>query len=124
MISFGLNLTGTHLVSFFSEQLDNVLIGRFCGAFSLGLYSRAYNLISMPTRLINWPMSSVLIPALSILQDNPEHYRRFLRRALEKLAFFGQPLAVLLIVAADEIILTLLGNQWKGAVPIFRWLGV
>ena len=124
MISFGLNLTCTQLISFFSTQLDNILIGRFCGAFSLGLYSRAYNLVSMPTRLINWPMTSVLIPSLSILQDRPEHYRRFLRRALEKITFFAQPLAILMLVAAEELILTLLGNQWTEAVPIFRLLGI
>ena len=124
MISFGMNFTGAQLVSFVSAQLDNLLIGRFCGAISLGLYSKAYNLISMPRRLINWPMESVLIPSLSVLQESPEHYRRFLRRAIEKIVFFGQPIAALLLVAADEIILTLLGDQWREAIPIFRWLGI
>ena len=124
MIAFGMNLTGRHLVSFFSDQLDNILIGRFCGAYSLGLYSRAYNLVSMPRRLINWPMASVLIPSLSVLQDKPERYRRFFRRAIEKIVFFGHPIAALLILAADEIIMTLLGDQWRQAIPIFRLLGI
>ena len=124
MISFGMDITGTQLVSFFSTQLDNILIGRCCGTFSLGLYSKAYNLISMPARLIPWPMSTVMIPSLSVIQDSPERYRRFLRRALEKMAFFGQPIAVLLLVAAQEIILTILGDQWRQAVPIFRVLGI
>jgi len=65
----------------------------------------------------------VLIPSLSVLQNNPEKYRLFLKRALEKLNFFGQPITVFLLIAAEEIILILLGKHWHGAIPIFRILG-
>jgi O-antigen/teichoic acid export membrane protein len=124
MIMFGMNLTGVQLVSFFTYQLDNILIGRVCGAYALGLYSRSYNLISTPARLFGWPMHSVLVPSLSILQNEPERFRRFLKKAIEKLTFFAQPTATLLIVAADEIIITLLGRQWIQAIPIFKLLGI
>jgi O-antigen/teichoic acid export membrane protein len=124
MLAFGMHLTGANFISFFSQQLDNILIGRFCGPVLLGLYSKSYNLVSMPSKFIAWPMDDVLIPSLSVLQDSPEKYRLFFRRALEKLNFFGQPITVFLIVAAEEVILVLLGNQWKEAIPIFRRLGL
>ena len=123
MITFGLNLTGTNFINFLHGELDNILIGRICGPFALGLYSKSRNLVSLPNKFITWPADDVLIPSLSILQDNPERYRLFLKRALEKLNFFSQPITTFMIIASHEIILTLLGVQWKGAIPIFTTLG-
>jgi O-antigen/teichoic acid export membrane protein len=41
------NLTGFKFLNYFSRNLDNILIGRFLGVFSLGLYSRAYSIMSV-----------------------------------------------------------------------------
>ncbi len=124
MLTFGIHLTGTNFISFFHQQLDSILIGRFCGPFALGLYSKSYNLVSLPFKFIIWPADDVLIPSLSVLQNNPEKYRRFLKKALEKLNFFGQPITIFMFIASEEIILILLGKHWYGAIPIFRILGI
>ena len=124
MITFGLHMTGINFTTFFKDQMDNILIGRFCGARLLGLYSKSYTIILMPVRSISWPIDSVMIPSLSVLQDTPLRYRSYFRKALETLTFFGQPITVFMFVAATEIILVLLGNQWRGAIPIFQILSL
>ena len=122
MLGFGLNLTGSTFLNQLSRQFDNILIGKFFGPTSLGYYIRAYNLMLMPMRQVNKPMGAVAIPALSALQKEPEKYRKYYTQFLEILAFFSKPLIVFLFVAAEEVIVIVLGDQWVDSIPIFKAL--
>jgi len=124
MIRFGGNLTGFTTINYFSRNLDNLLIGRFVGAQQLGLYSRAYQLMGLPIEQINEPITSVAMPALSRLTDDPEIYRKAYLRMLEKIALVTMPVVVMMIATSDWIIRIILGPQWNGAVRIFVLLGV
>ncbi len=124
MIKFGGHLTGFTTINYFSRNLDNLLIGRVWGAQQLGLYSRAYQLMTLPMDQINEPLTSVAVPALSRLTDSPESYRRAYLRMLEKVALLTMPCVVLMMVTADWIVNVILGSQWEGAIKIFIVLGV
>jgi O-antigen/teichoic acid export membrane protein len=62
MLSFGGYLTGFSLVNFFARNLDNILIGRFCGAQSLGFYEKSYSMLLLPLGQITAPITGVAIP--------------------------------------------------------------
>src|SRR5205823_9595149 len=70
----------------FRSNLDNVLLGRYWGASQLGLYSRGYQLMTLPIDQINGPITTVAVPALSRLADSPERYRQAYLRIIEKIA--------------------------------------
>lgn len=122
MLAFGGNLTGFNLLNYFARNLDNVLIGRYWGSQQLGLYAKAYQLLLLPLQQINAPITSVAIPTLSRLQDDPERYRRYYCNAISLIAFVTTPLIAVMAALSDEIILILLGNQWLGASAIFKVL--
>ena len=75
MLSYGGDLTGFNFMSYFARNMDNLLIGKFWGAYQLGVYSRAYQMLLMPMQQINAPLAAVAVPALSRLADSPERYR-------------------------------------------------
>lgn len=122
MLAFGGNLTGFNIINYFGRNLDNILIGRYWGALSLGLYSKAYNLLMLPIRQIIAPISAVAIPTLSRLQDEPERYRRYYCRAISLIAFITMPLVITLAALSDEIIRIVLGEQWADTAVIFKVL--
>ncbi|MFN2577917.1 MAG: lipopolysaccharide biosynthesis protein [Pyrinomonadaceae bacterium] len=124
MLSYGGNLTGFNLTSYFARNLDNLLLGKFWGAYQLGLYSRAYQLLLMPMAQINSPLLSVAVPALSRLTDTPERYRAAYLRVLEKIAMVTMPGVVFMIATSDWLVLFLLGPQWRDTGRIFMLLGV
>jgi polysaccharide transporter, PST family len=101
-----------------------VLIGRVWGDLALGLYDRAYKLLLFPLQQVNNPLSRVMMPALSRLQEEPERYRHAYLRTLQQILLLTVPGVVFLIVSADQLVPALLGAQWAEAAPIFRWLGV
>ena len=83
MLRFGGNLTGFNLVNFFARNLDNVLIGRFNGEVSLGLYDRAYKLLLLPLNQITTPLARVALPLLAKLRGDETGYTNAFLRLLE-----------------------------------------
>ncbi len=124
MLSYGGNLTGFNFMTYFARNLDNALIGKFWGAYQLGVYSRAYQMLLMPMQQINAPLSAVAIPALSRLADSPERYRAAYLKILEKIVMVTMPLAALMIATSDWMVLLLLGPRWSETGRIFMLLGV
>lgn len=124
MLKFGANLTLTNILDYSAQNLDNVLVGRFYGAQSLGLYSRAYGLLLLPLRQVTAPLARVAVPVLSFLQDQPERYRRFFTVALSSVAYVSLPLICLLSALSDEVVGVMLGRDWAGAAPIFQILAI
>jgi O-antigen/teichoic acid export membrane protein len=124
MLGFGTNLTGFLIVNYFARNLDNMLIGRFWGTRSLGLYSKAYQLLLFPIDQINTPIAAVAVPALSRLNDSPERYRQAYLRILQKVAIVTMPGMAFLIVCSDWIVRLALGPQWIEAGRIFALLGI
>src|SRR5260370_15175597 len=124
MLTFGGNVTGFNVMQYFARNADNALIGKFWGAYELGLYSRAYQMLLMPMQQINAPLAAVAVPALSRLADSPERYRDAYLKILEKIALITMPGVVFMIVTSDWLVLFLLGPQWREAGRIFMFLGI
>ena len=122
MISFGANFAGSQMFPFFSRNLDKLLIGWYWGAVPLGLYQNAYKLLLMPIQQINPAINSVLVPALSRLQEKPEQFVSYYQKAVMLMTGLGMPLVAFCFVAADDIIMLFLGSQWLESIPIFRAL--
>jgi PST family polysaccharide transporter len=124
LLRFGGNLTGFGVVNFFARNLDNMLIGRVWGSQQLGLYAKAYQLLTLPIDQINSPITTVAVPTLSRLNDSPERYRRTYLRIIEKIAVLTMPGIALLIGTADWVVRIVLGPQWTEAGHIFAALGI
>ncbi len=122
MLRFGGGLTGFNFLNYFTRNADNLIIGFAMGSGPLGIYSKAYNLLMLPIRQINAPVGSVMLPALSRLQDNPTRYRRAYLQAISAIAMVGMPVVVVAFVLADEAVAILLGPGWEQASSVFRWL--
>lgn len=124
ILAFGGSLTGFNVLNYVARNMDKILLGRVWGAGVLGLYERAYKLLLLPIHQINTPISSVAIPTLSRLQNDPPRYRRYYCNAMNLLAFTTTPLIVVMVALSDELILIVLGEQWVKAGIIFKVLAI
>lgn len=123
LVRFGAGLTGANFANFFARNLDNVLIGRYWGNAQLGLYDRAYKLLLFPLQQITNPLSKVMIPALSRMNDQPDRYRHAYLRVAPILLFVCLPGVAFAVAMADVLVPVALGQQWSGSAPIFQALG-
>jgi O-antigen/teichoic acid export membrane protein len=99
-----------------SQGLDNIVVGRWLGAEALGLYGRAYQLVSMPPATLGKAMGAVMFPVLSRVQDDKVRLAAAYRRSTAVLALLTIPTATAVIVLAPELITVLLGGDWLGVI--------
>lgn len=124
MLGFGANVTGFEIVNYFSRNLDNILLGRIWGATTLGMYSRAYQMMMMPINSLRTPINAVAFPVLSRLRNEPAAFRRYYCRVASMLAFLSMPLMAFLAVNAENVVIVSIGEQWRQVIPIFVLLGL
>lgn len=123
LINFGAGVTGFKFANFFSRNLDNVLIGRYRGNEELGLYDRAYRLLLFPLQQVAYPLSRVMVPALSRMTDEPHRYRHAFLRVVPILLLVTLPGVAFAIAMAEILVPFALGQQWVGSAVIFKALG-
>jgi O-antigen/teichoic acid export membrane protein len=124
LLRFGRNLTLAQLTIGTIARLDGVLIGKISGPISLGLYRQAENLVMQPIEQLGLPIRSVSQPGLSMLQNNPERYRRYYQRILLVISLASLPLGIFTTIYAREIVLVVLGPSWVGATVFLRIFGI
>jgi PST family polysaccharide transporter len=124
LVPFGSGLLGSSLVNYWVRNGDNLLVGRFCGAVPLGLYSRSYTLMVLPVNQVNTVLSPVLFPALSLVQDSKAELRRVFLFANQAIAVIAFPLMLGLAVVTDDFVHVLWGDRWLGTVAIIRVLAI
>ncbi|WP_158268073.1 lipopolysaccharide biosynthesis protein [Bradyrhizobium sp. MOS002] len=124
MLTFGLGVTGFNFAEFISRNADSVLIGKLCGAASLGAYNRAYRLLLFPLQQVTSPMIRVMLPTLSSLNKDRDRYRQSFQRAVFPAFVAVVPGVAFMISSADVLVTTLLGSQWAEVTPIFVGLSV
>lgn len=124
LVGFGAGVTGFKLANFFSRNLDNVLIGRVWGSSALGFYDRAYKLLLFPLNRVAQPLSQVMVPVLSRMQDEPDRYARAFFRVFGLMQLAILPGVAAMTGMADTAVPFLLGAQWAASAPIFAALGI
>jgi O-antigen/teichoic acid export membrane protein len=122
MLRFGGTITLNNFIVYVAYNLEKVLLGRYFGPEALGLYGRAYELINLPTRILNSAVGSVAFSALSRLQTDPARVRTYFLKGYSLVVSLTLPTTIVCAILADDIILVVLGPKWQGAAQIFRLL--
>lgn len=124
LLHFGGGLTISRVLNYFAIQGDNIIVGRWLGAGALGIYGRAYSLMSTPTQLTGNILHQVLFSAMARVQDEPDRLRTAYRRGISFISISIMPAGITLFVMAPEFISVLLGSKWLVAVLPFRILAL
>jgi O-antigen/teichoic acid export membrane protein len=105
-------------------QLDNAVVGRMLGADALGIYGRAFQVVSMSTNLLGTGMMKVLFPIMSRVQNEPKRFSRGSLTSVGIVALIGTPLSFMLFLLAPEIVNIMLGQKWGAVIFPFQILSL
>ncbi len=125
-LSFRTLMTSIGIVEFFKyweERLDNLLAGKLYGENTLGLYNRAYMLISLPVALIQPLLENVLLPAISKEKlDTQSIWNEITRIHGFLFGLFFIPFTIF-IYYPTELSVLLWGEAWGGVGNYLILLG-
>ena len=124
LLSFSWWLTLTEIMATINVRFEPLVIGKFLTIHTLGLFTVATNLSSLPTRETTRPLSATLFPAFRQLRDQPERLRRAYTRAQTLISAIALPCGILMAVLAKPLVLLVLGEKWSEVVPILQVLAI
>jgi O-antigen/teichoic acid export membrane protein len=122
MLHFGGLASCNSFVVFLAWNAEKLLLGRFWGPSALGLYGRAFQLVTLPVQQLNSALGNVAFPALSRIQDDVKRLARSFLRGFSMLISLTIPITIACALFAEEIVRVVLGAKWMEAAPIFRLL--
>jgi O-antigen/teichoic acid export membrane protein len=117
VMSTGASFSLSRILNYVATSADKVIAARYLGAAGLGLYTRAYHLMSVPADLYGRVGDRLVFPAMAACQHEPERVRRAFLSGTSITATLGIPMTVVLVLLAPEIITFLLGQNWIGVIP-------
>lgn len=123
-VSFGWWLVGSQLVSYVGSNIDTFMVGRLFGAEPLGIYSRAYQMVTVPLSQVQYPATTVALPVLARVQDDQDAFDRYLQRGQQLLGYTLIPILALIIGLAEPIVDLVLGDRWAEATPYLRLFAI
>jgi len=122
MLHFGGLATCNSFIVYLAWNAEKLLLGRFWGADALGLYGRAFQLVTLPVQQLNTAVTGVAFPALSRIQHDAKRLARSFLRGFSLLISATIPITISCALFAEEIVRVVLGAKWMQAAPIFRLL--
>jgi exopolysaccharide (amylovoran) exporter len=118
---------GSQAINQLRSQADQVILGKFLGLASLGVYSLAKELVLQPTKLIMPVAARLALPRLATLQDDPAALRRVYLLGLRGVAIFSAVVFIGLAVAAPIAVTILYGHRYDGVaslIPLMLLFGM
>src|SRR5699024_8615123 len=115
---YSIGIINNHL----ALQADTFVVGKFLGASSLGIYSRAYQLLAMPVNLVGTVIEKVLFPSFSRIGNDITKLQEVYKASITVTAVICLPLSFFLMILSENIILLLFGSMWTDAIVPFAIL--
>lgn len=122
MARFGFPLLGADTVHALVANLDYVIVGKVLGPAALGTYTLAYRLPELLLMGVVAVLNRAVFPALAEVQDRIDALRSGFLATMHYVPMAVVPIGIGLMVAAEPIVLVILGADWVEAVPVLRVL--
>ncbi|RAW45623.1 lipopolysaccharide biosynthesis protein [Halorubrum sp. 48-1-W] len=122
LIDYGKWLTGSSILYFLYSEGDDAFVGWFLTPTALAYYQYTYRFSNAPATELSQVVTSVMFPAFSKLQTDPEQLRNAFGKTIRMSSFVAFPSAIGIAAVAPEFILTVFGEEWTPAIPAMQVL--
>ncbi|MCH5230963.1 MAG: lipopolysaccharide biosynthesis protein [Muribaculaceae bacterium] len=120
----GLSVFSSSMLNTLFQTAYSFVIGAFYSLRSLGVYTQADKWSKMGSASLSQIFTSSFVPLLAKVQDNPDDFKRYMKRINRFTAFITFPILAGLAVVGEPLFHTLFGNKWDSAIPLFQILCV
>lgn len=122
LLRFSFHALGGRLCWTVYQQLDVVVLGKFGGTATVGVYSMAMQLIVFPIEKVFNIVNEIAYPAMAHLQDNLDELRRSFLKSLQLVALLACPLYIGLAFVAHDLVRVILTDKWASSADLLLLL--
>lgn len=120
LYSFGWKLLVSAILDTGYNNLWSLIIGRVYTPADLGLYNQGDKFPKLIVSNVNTSIDSVLLPAMSNVQDEREHVKNMTRRSIMTSVYIMAPLMIGMMSMAEPLVRFALTDKWLPCVPYLR----
>ena len=124
MFGFSSKLLLQNLFNHLNAHAFGVLLGRFYGAHSAGVYSNARKWDDMGINTVNGMVQDIAQPVLTRVRDDQGRYRQVFRKMLRFVCFISFPAMLGIGLIAREFLLIIAGEKWLESALLLSMLSV
>ena len=119
LLGFSLWVLIATLVDFAGNNYSSTMMGYRYSLAELGLYGKGNQLPEMICLYTFGAISGVLLPTLSLYQNDPEKLKHVCKKLVEISSYIIFPTMTGLALISSKLMPFLFGEQWNDSVPIF-----
>lgn len=120
LLSFGWKLLASALLETFYANLRSLIIGKMYSSTELAYYNQGNRFPNVIIDNINSSIDSVLLPTMSVEQENRVRIKEMTRRAIKTSTYIMAPLMMGLAFCAEPIVRLVLTEKWLPCVPFLQ----
>lgn len=124
LFGFGANTGAVQLLTYLSANVDSILIGRFVGAASLGVYNQSYQFFKVPLQQLAAPLTMVGMPVLSRIKGDADLFQGYVLRLQLVLVYVLGGAFCFLTSVANPLFSIFLGPGWEAVPTVFTILAL
>jgi O-antigen/teichoic acid export membrane protein len=120
LFSFGWKIQLSGILTVFSSQLRNLVIGKLYSSVDLAYYQRGLTFPRLISNNLIVPISAVFFPVISQAQNDKIRLKELTRKYVRVTSYIVFPLMAGLAAAARPLVDVLLTAKWLPAVPFLQ----
>lgn len=120
LLSFGWKILCSTLLDTVYNNVRSLIIGKMYSAADLAYYNQGDKFPKLIVTNINTSIDSVLLPAMSSVQDSKDRVKKMTRRAIKTSTYIMAPLMMGLAFCAKPVVTLILTEKWLPCVPFLR----
>lgn len=122
LFHYGWKVLVASLIDTLYEDFRSLYVGKLYSAEDLAYYTRGKQFPHLIVDNVNTSIASVLFPAISSAQGDPDAIKGMTRRAMKTSSYVMTPMLVGLAAVAEPLILLMLTEKWLPCVPFLQIL--
>ncbi|EMP3073217.1 lipopolysaccharide biosynthesis protein [Vibrio alginolyticus] len=113
-----------NVVNYFSRNLDNLLVGKYLGVSTLGVYEKSYQLMRYPLMLLTFAINPAIQPVLTEIKTDKRKFTELHNKFVSKLLLIGVVIAIFVFAFSKYLVLIILGQGWEDVIVILKILSL
>lgn len=124
MVIFGVYQLSQNSIIYLNSQLDTILIGKFLGVESLGIYNIIKQLITMVSMAVSPVINNILFPILATINDNKTKIKEITFNTIKYTCVINLLFYSVLVINSHFIVTNILNVHVDNGVEIFSLISI
>jgi O-antigen/teichoic acid export membrane protein len=117
-------VTSYGILGYFSDQGDNIVVGKILGTSSLGVYQIIYKISILPLSEISDAVNRVVFPIYVKIAEDRSRLKNAFIKTISIIGLSSFTMGTLIFIFPREIILLILGEKWLSGIEVLKILSI